>query len=114
MDNSPALGGQELVIGADDIGHRSREPMHAGVTYTILWRQGRDAAGVMWLEAGAEVPEHRHADAEHHIWLSEGRAHVDGRVVGPGSYWHVPAGVAHSVSAASSEGVTLFYLYLRR
>jgi quercetin dioxygenase-like cupin family protein len=114
MDTSPALGGQELVIGGDDISHRSREPMHPGVTYTILWRQGRDAAGVMWLEADAEVPEHRHDDAEHHVWLSEGRAHVDGRVVGPGSYWHVPAGVDHSVSAVRTDGATLFYLYLRR
>jgi mannose-6-phosphate isomerase-like protein (cupin superfamily) len=114
MDTSPALGGQELVIGGDDISHRSREPMHPGVPYTILWRQGRDAAGVMWLEAGAEVPAHRHDDAEHHVWLSEGRAHVDGRIVGPGSYWHVPAGVDHSVSAVRTDGATLFYLYLRR
>jgi mannose-6-phosphate isomerase-like protein (cupin superfamily) len=114
MDASPARGGHELVVDADAISGRSREPMHPGVTYTILWRQGRDAAGVMWLEGGAEVPEHRHADAEHHVWLSQGRAHVDGRELGPGSYWHVPAGVVHAVSAAGPAGATLFYLYLRR
>ena len=114
MSEVPPPGGMQLVLDAAAIARQPREPMHPGVTYTILWRQDRQAAGLMWIEPDATVPEHTHASAEHHIWLVEGGAVVDGHTVGPGSYWHVPTGVPHSVVGATPDGATLFYLYLRR
>jgi quercetin dioxygenase-like cupin family protein len=105
---------QQLILGADSIHAKRREPMHPGVTYALLWREGRDSAGMMWLEPGAVVPEHTHDVAEHHVWLVDGHARVAGHTLGPGAYWHVPAGVAHEVRCPSTHGCTLFYLYLRR
>jgi anti-sigma factor ChrR (cupin superfamily) len=114
MTTSPAPSREQLVLDPDDIDQLPREAMHPGVAYTILWRRAHSAAGVLWIEPGACVPEHTHAAAEHHVWLTEGSAEVDGRTVGPGAYWHVPAGVQHGVVAAASGGAKLFYLYLRQ
>jgi quercetin dioxygenase-like cupin family protein len=104
----------QRIVGPDEIHGRPRDPMHPGVTYTLLWREEGSSAGIMWLEPGARVPEHTHAAAEHHVWLVEGHARVDGHTLGAGAYWHVPAGVAHEVASPSTHGCTLFYLYLRR
>jgi mannose-6-phosphate isomerase-like protein (cupin superfamily) len=105
---------QEYVLDAEAIRSRPRDPMDPGVSYTLLWRADGNSVGLLWIEPGAAVPEHTHAAAEHHVWVVEGRAGVDGRDVGPGAYWHVPAGVPHRVAGLGPSGCTLFYLYLRR
>jgi hypothetical protein len=43
----------------------------------------------------------------------EGHATILGRTLGPGSYAHIPSGVEHDIDARSSDGCTVFYLYLR-
>jgi hypothetical protein len=46
------------------------------------------------------------------MWVLEGRANILGAEVGPGTYVHVPSGVAHDIDAGTTDGCTLFYLYL--
>jgi mannose-6-phosphate isomerase-like protein (cupin superfamily) len=108
----PSVGPRPLLLDPDDVRSRSRRRLHPGVTFSILWREDRDAAGVMWVEADAEVPEHVHEDIAHHIWIIEGRARVDQRTLGPGSYLHVPAGTPHQLRGLAPGGFTMFYLYL--
>jgi quercetin dioxygenase-like cupin family protein len=105
---------RQLIIDAETVRSLPRDQMDPGVTYTLLWQRHGSSAGLLRLEAGAAVPEHHHSYAEHHVWLVDGRARVDGRMLEPGAYWHVPPGVSHSVSAPAGTGCTLFYLYLRR
>jgi quercetin dioxygenase-like cupin family protein len=109
---SPPTERLQLILDASEIAGRPRERMQPGVLQTVLWREGHSTAGLMWIEAGAIVPEHRHDGAEHHIWLLDGQADVGGRRVGQGSYWHVPAGVPHAVDCRTTNGGHLFYLYL--
>jgi len=78
----------------------------------LLWRSGDSVAGVMYVEAGHELMPHRHPHANHHAWVVEGRCEVLGRILGPGSYVHIPAGVDHDIVAAGPEGATIFYLYV--
>lgn len=55
--------------------------------------------------AGLRAAHHRHT-AAHTIVVLAGRLSVDGRVVGPGSYVHLPAGVPmHHEPAAGDECV---------
>jgi quercetin dioxygenase-like cupin family protein len=105
---------QQLIVDAETVRALPSDPMDPGVTYTLLWQRHGSSAGLLRLEGGAAVPEHHHSYAEHHVWLVDGRASVDGRTLGPGAYWHVPAGVSHTVSSPAGAGCTLFYLYLRR
>jgi hypothetical protein len=39
---------------------RTRKAFSPGVTHTVLWRDGDSIAGLMWVDAGAAVPEHSH------------------------------------------------------
>lgn len=113
MTESPTLGRQQLFLDPGEIAAEPRQMLQPGVDYTMLWREGRSAAGLMFIEPGATMPEHTHEAATHHIWVVEGAAHVAGRTLPAGSYWHVPVGVPHAVEAARPDGCTLFYLYLR-
>lgn len=109
---TPTVEPRELMLDAEQVRTRPRRELHPGVTFAILWRQDHDAAGVMWVDAGAEVPEHVHGNASHHVWIIEGRARVDQRTLGPGSYLHVPPGVPHGMEGLSPGGFSMFYLYL--
>jgi hypothetical protein len=101
-----------LLLGPEDLLGRAREPLGPGVDHEVLWRRGIDRAGLMWIEGGAVLPEHQHDEAEHHIWLLEGRARVGGRTLVHPAYCHVPAGVAHEVEGVAPDGCTVLYLYL--
>lgn len=114
MSEASLLLPQQLTIDPADIAARHRLALHPGVEHAVLWRDGRDVAGVMWLRGGAEVPPHRHNRAEHHVWILAGRARVEGRDLGPGGYWHVPPGVEHRITGVAPTGCTLAYLYVRR
>jgi quercetin dioxygenase-like cupin family protein len=104
----------EIVLGRESVLARPREPLRAstGVTYAVLWQRAGSYAGVMWLEPGGEVMSHVHPAAAHHVWVVDGRARVDSRVLDAGSYWYIPAGHPHAVGAVGEQACELFYLYL--
>lgn len=117
MDTHAAQAGsltpeRMLLLGPEDLLGRAREPLAPGVDHEVLWRRGIDRAGLMWVDGGAVIPEHRHDEAEHHIWLLEGRARVDGRTLDHPAYCHVPAGVPHEIEGVAPGGCTVLYLYL--
>ena len=47
------------------------------------------------LPPGFVEPEHVHEDIDHWGVIVEGEMHVDGKVLGPGSYVYAPRGVRH-------------------
>lgn len=102
----------QQIVTAEDVDARPRQTLQPGVAYTVLWRAGHSVAGVMWVEPGACVEEHTHRHAAHHVWLVSGEAAVAGRIVAPGSYWHVPAGTLHAVHGFGAQGCVPHYLYL--
>ncbi len=55
---------------------------------------------------------HHHGHANHHAWVVEGHCEVLGRILGPGSYVHIPAGLDHDIVAVGPSGATVFYLYI--
>jgi mannose-6-phosphate isomerase-like protein (cupin superfamily) len=105
---------EEIILGREAVLARPREPMRraSGVSHAVLWQRAGSYAGVMWLELGGQVPSHEHAGAAHHVWVVEGLARVDSRVLEPGSYWYIPPGQPHAVAAAGDTACELFYLYL--
>lgn len=114
MSDTAVQLSRQVVIDAGDISRRERVVLHPGVTHTVLWRDGHDTAGRMWIEPDAEVPAHTHRRSEHHVWVVSGRARIGDRELGPGGYWHVPPGVEHHLEACSAQGCTLSYLFVRR
>jgi quercetin dioxygenase-like cupin family protein len=48
------------------------------------------------------------------MWVIDGRATILGTELGPGAYVHIPSGVEHDIDAASTDGCTVLYLYLRQ
>lgn len=84
----------------------------AGVANRVTWRSQSSMAGVLTLDAGHRLGTHAHRENHHHMWVVEGHAEILGRRLGPGSYVHVPSGVDHDIDASSTEGCTVFYLYL--
>jgi mannose-6-phosphate isomerase-like protein (cupin superfamily) len=112
VSDMPMVDPRPLLLDAEEVRSRTRRQLHPGVTFAILWREGHDAAGMMWVDADAEVPEHVHEDVAHHIWIVEGRARTEQRTLGPGSYLHVPPGVPHQLHGLAPGGFTMFYLYL--
>lgn len=112
MAEVPPVGRRELKLDPQDIAGRQRRELHPGVTYSILWRDGTNAAGVMRVEAGAEVPEHTHESSSHHVWITEGHARVGDRTLPAGSYVHVPAGTAHRLEGLKPQGFTMMYLFI--
>ena len=92
------------------------EPLgpHAGVTHRVLWRNDTSMAGVLNVESGCHLGQHVHRVNHHHMWVLEGRASILGCELEPGSYVHIPSGVEHDIEARTTEGCTVFYLYLRQ
>ena len=84
-----------------------------GVEHKVLWESGDSMAGVMRIAAGGQVDEHVHRLAHHHLWVTEGTVQLLGRSLGPGSYAHVPAGVAHRLVNGGDGPATFLYLYLQ-
>ncbi|MFA9432156.1 cupin domain-containing protein [Egicoccus sp. AB-alg2] len=112
-DPAALLATSQFVLDAPGVTGRHREPLYPGVESTLLWRNERATAGVLWMSAGSVVPEHRHAAAEHHVWLAEGQVDVADRTLTQGAYWHVPPSVEHAVHCSPACDSVVFYLYLR-
>lgn len=70
-------------------------------------------AGLVKLEASAELPAHVHRTFEHHAWIVAGGCVAGDRYLREGSYEYVPAGASHGIDRAGPEGCTLFYLFVR-
>jgi len=67
----------------------------------------RVTLGVIELEAGVELPEHRHANEQLGLVLRGTLTLVvagESRALGPGELWRIPANVPHS-GRAGAEGV---------
>ena len=84
-----------------------------GVTHRVLWRSDTSMAGVLTVAARHHLGAHAHRHNHHHIWVIDGSATILGVDVGPGAYVHVPSGVTHDIDATSTNGCTVFYLYIR-
>jgi mannose-6-phosphate isomerase-like protein (cupin superfamily) len=84
-----------------------------GVTQRELWRTDTSMAGILTVEPGHHLGRHVHRANHHHMWVLQGRATILGAEVGPGAYVHVPSGVEHDIDARTTDGCTVFYLYLR-
>jgi quercetin dioxygenase-like cupin family protein len=63
------------------------------------------------MRPGARQPRHRHLTAEQ-VYMLEGDGHVAGHVLGPGDYYHMPAGSMHDVTY--TEGGCTFLLIASR
>jgi mannose-6-phosphate isomerase-like protein (cupin superfamily) len=94
-----------------DLAHHELEGA-PGTEHRVLWTDGVSSAGVLTIAPGHRLGRHTHRRHHHHVWVVEGHATILESDVGPGSYVHVPAGVAHDFDATTSEGCTVFYLYM--
>ena len=106
---------QPTVLTRDEIDRLPVVPLGtiSGVEHRVLWRSATSMAGVLSVAAGHRLGSHTHRLNHHHMWVLEGQAEILGETVAPGSYVHVPSGVAHDLDATASEGCTVFYLYIR-
>lgn len=84
-----------------------------GVTHRVLWRTDTAMAGVLTVEPGRHLGRHAHRANHHHIWVLDGAATILGTELGAGSYVHIPSGIEHDVDASTTDGCTVFYIYLR-
>ena len=100
------------VLDADAVAAIRGEPLGAGrATRRVLWQSGGAESGVLVVPGGSQLGEHRHRVNHHHMWVLEGTASVLGRMVGTGSYVHVPGAVDHDIDARTTDGCTVFYVY---
>jgi quercetin dioxygenase-like cupin family protein len=83
-----------------------------GVTHRVLWRSESSMAGVLTITGGHHLGDHAHRTNHHHMWVLEGHANILGTELGPGSYVHIPRGTHHDIDASTTEGCTVYYLYL--
>jgi uncharacterized RmlC-like cupin family protein len=104
-----------VVLTADEIELIPPRPLGtlAGVANRVLWQSDTSIAGVLSIDAGHRLGAHTHRANHHHMWVLDGTAIILGSRVTPGSYIHIPAGVEHDIDATSSEGCTVYYLYLQ-
>ena len=107
--------GHPTILTADDVASLTAASLGklTGVENRVLWQNGTSMAGVLTVAGGHQLGEHTHRANHHHMWILEGDVVICGRKVGPGSYVHIPAGVAHDLDATSTRGCTVFYLYIR-
>jgi hypothetical protein len=81
-----------------------------GVTHRVLWRSNRSVAGLLTCRprAGwARIPTGSTTTTSGSLTV----CHRARQLLGPGSYGHVPAGAAHDIDTADTDGCTVFYLY---
>ena len=105
---------QELVLDAAEVAQRQDDDgvdEGEGVTRTTLWQHRDGAAGTLRLRPGAVLAEHTHHAHGHHVWVVSGTAEVLGRELEAGSYWFVPAGRPHALTAVGDGPCELFWVY---
>lgn len=86
-------------------------PGSPGVRAKTLWQFGDFTQALINVRPGAVVPGEAHLAAHHHIWIVSGRATVAGRVMGAGSYLHVPPGIEHEISGVGLDGLTFLQMH---
>lgn len=82
---------------------------YPGVELLVL-RRDEATGGVTVLrrfQAGVTVPAHVHPLASESVYVLAGEWEEDGRVHGPGTYFHVPRGERHGPHTARSEVLSL-------
>jgi quercetin dioxygenase-like cupin family protein len=106
---------QPVTLTSDEIAKLPVSPLGgmAGITHRVLWQTDTSMAGVLTVEKGHSLGAHTHRENHHHLWVLDGHAKILGSDVGPGSYVHVPSGVEHDIDATTTDGCTVYYLYLR-
>lgn len=104
-----------IVLDAADIAELAHHQLGgiAGSEHRVLWTDGTSTAGLLTIAAGHRLGRHTHRKHHHHVWVVDGHASILDADVGPGSYVHIPSGVAHDFDATESAGCTVFYLYMR-
>ena len=63
--------------------------------------------GYFKMEPNSEAVAHSHPSDEFSLVL-EGEIELDGKIYGPGTYFHRPAGVVHGTHKTGEKGVLIF------
>jgi quercetin dioxygenase-like cupin family protein len=82
-----------------------------GVDNAVLWTDGTSITGILSLTAGARLGRHTHRTHHHHMWVLDGEAMIADRLLGTGSYIHIPPRIEHDIDATDTGGVTVYYSY---
>jgi anti-sigma factor ChrR (cupin superfamily) len=85
-----------------------------GVSCKTFWTdaRGESSAGLMKLEPSAQIPQHGHRSAMHHMWIVDGYCYVGDERMATGSYDFVPPGADHSMTKAGPDGCIIMYVYI--
>lgn len=112
MDATGALN--PLVLNADAVKALPVQTIGdiPGIRHRVLWHSDDAMVGVMTVQAGHRLGAHTHERNHHHLFVLEGRLHILGEVLGPGSYVHIPSGVEHDIDATETSGGTIYYTYI--
>jgi quercetin dioxygenase-like cupin family protein len=82
---------------------------YPGVELLILQRH--EATGGMTVlrkfHRGIVVPAHTHRSASESVYVLSGEWEEDGKIYGPGTYFHAPRGIRHGPHGASTEVISL-------
>jgi hypothetical protein len=81
-----------------------------GVQQKVLWRLGDFVQALLRYAPSASTPGIAHLAAHHHIWVVSGTVTIAGRLLGAGSYMHVPPEVAHPATSGP-DGCTILQMH---
>ena len=106
---------EPLVLDGWDVGALpwQRASGVPGARLRPLWESPRSRAVLLLLEAGTSFPAHLHPDEEHHAYVVRGRCRVGARLLGEGSYVHIPPGERHDIHGEAPAGATVLYVFER-
>ena len=106
---------QPTVLEPDAVAEIVGEPLGSlpGVTNAVLNDDGTSITGILTVEKGHRLGRHQHRHHVHHMWVLDGEARIAERLLGPRSYVHIPVGVEHDIDATATDGVTVYYSYVR-
>lgn len=97
-----------------DVDEKGWEPFggmaHVSVKY--LFSSDNSVAGLLRIDPGGHEVRHLHVGGQHHAWVVRGLVEVDGRLLDPGSYFHVAADTEHAMRA-EAFGATVAFVYLK-
>ena len=82
-----------------------------GVDNAVLWTDGTSTTGILSVAPGTRLGRHTHRTHHHHMWVLDGEAIIADRLVGPGTYVHIPPQTGHDIDATDTVGVTIYYSY---
>jgi quercetin dioxygenase-like cupin family protein len=97
------------VAGFDDVAELQLQRIWDGVAARTVHGE-RLSLGIVELDPGAVVPEHRHEQEQLGMMLS-GRMHFrigdETKTLGPGETWTIPSNVPHEVTAGPEGAVVI-------